>query len=903
MFHRVKHILHRISYAGVQEDLPHGLSERIILTNQLALTIVPTVLVFTFIFSEVGSKVLTALTLATAITYALTIVFNSFRCLNLSRAWLILTCNIMPLIYCLFVGEKGGIQIYYFASVAYPLVILEAKEIKLTVASLILPISLYLVLSLISFDPWLDLSSEALSIISAASAWVTFLSLVAAFIYFSTTVSRTQEQLEASVDNLKKENILRKSSEERLSLNEGQLRSIFDSAEDVIILLDQNLRVVEVNKEPTNFGFTSRQLIGKCVDDFGSVIDVDFFRKTYQRVIDTGKPVRVEHRCKNISGAILWLSINASPVFDARRNVIAVTSISRDITPLKNKEEELRIAKDSAVAANLAKTAFLANMSHEIRTPLGAIMGFIELLSQPRLGQADREKASIALQKNCQMLMKLINEILDLSKVEYGKVELQKTFLPLRSAVEDVVLILQGLAESKNLKIKTFFDSSTPASIFTDANRLRQILVNLIGNAIKFTSTGVIQVSTSVVSASKAAVKIASSSPVGEANLDPTEVLVISISDTGTGIAPEYHNQIFESFQQGPATYVRSNDGSGLGLAISRQLAKALGGRLELTHSVPGKGSVFSVFLPLVSLTNVTKLTNVANVSHLHTDGATAQSPNNRSAEDFVRTPPQSQSQSQSQSRSSGATSFDGDPMALRLPISELNSLSDRSNHRSDGSLESDCNDQGGASNLSNLSNEVTTDENRKPDPHSAAFTDVDKMQSKFAEKLTVLSPLDLDLAAPQKSLEVPNESSASASLAQINSVLLENRKILLVEDYPDNRVLISHFLKTAGAQVECAENGQQAIDMVLANCFDVILMDIQLPIMDGYQATEKIRSLGCNTPIVAITAYAMQEERDRCIAKGCNGYLSKPLKRVELISAIVNTLKLGRNPVTDDPR
>ena len=409
---------------------------------------------------------------------------------------------------------------------------------------------------------------------------------------------------------------------------------------------------------------------------------------------------------------------------------------------------DLEQARIAAEAATKSKGEFLANMSHEIRTPMTAILGFTDvLLGEDGLdsGPPERVQALETIQRNGQYLLKLINAILDLSKIEAGKLEVERTTCSPIEVLADVASLMRVRAHAKNVPLEIEYIGAIPGQIQSDPIRLRQILINLVGNAIKFTETGSVRVATRLVQ-----------SP-GE----PPR-LQFDVVDTGIGMTQEQPTRLFQPFTQADSSTTKRFGGTGLGLTISKRLAEMLGGDVTVT-STPGKGSTFSVTVETGPLEEVAMLENPAEA-------------------------------------------------AVR----------------------------------------------RKPKPKADAAVDV-----------------KLDC------------------------------RILLAEDGPDNQRLISFVLKKAGAEVTLAENGQIAVENALAardkgNAFDVILMDMQMPVMDGYTATARLREAGYDGPIVALTAHAMEGDEEKCRQSGCDGYATKPIDQGELLEMIAGYL--GKSTDANEP-
>lgn len=400
---------------------------------------------------------------------------------------------------------------------------------------------------------------------------------------------------------------------------------------------------------------------------------------------------------------------------------------------------ELKYERDRAERLMKAKSEFLANMSHEIRTPMSAILGYTEVLEDPDVSSTVARNAVSTVKRNGEHLLELINDILDLSKIEAGKLEVEQIECDLKTLLSDCHDLSKIKSETKQLDLILDIDPAVPSHILSDPTRLKQILLNLLSNAIKFTSDGHVKLHAQY------------------STIDAANRLVIDVTDTGIGMSQEQMAKLFNPFEQADQSTSRKYGGTGLGLTISQHLAKALGGEITIT-SQQGFGSNFRLTLD-----------GVQNVE---------QSPQTADLENFKSTKPAS-------------------------PI------------------------------------KVTTNESEKKP--------------------------------------------------------LEGWNILLAEDGADNQRLISYLLKKQGAEVTLAENGQLALDACRQHSFDVILMDMQMPVMDGYTATTHIRQLPISTPpIIALTAHAMEGDRERCLQAGCDDYLSKPVRKNQLVQAILQLVELA---------
>ncbi|MEZ6047146.1 MAG: ATP-binding protein [Planctomycetaceae bacterium] len=422
----------------------------------------------------------------------------------------------------------------------------------------------------------------------------------------------------------------------------------------------------------------------------------------------------------------LWFSIKINKFLeeDEARVVIAID----DITPLKQAHLEIQRVARAAESANIAKTDFLTNMSHEIRTPLTSILGFTELMVEEQMDAEEQSRALQTIRRNGDHLLGIINEILDLSKIESGKLEVEVAPCDVVQLIDDLDDIMTLRAEKMDLSYRTEFVTPIPASIKTDATRLKQVLFNLLGNATKFTREGEIVLRVSLEAA-----------PLGFSRLR------FEVQDSGIGIAPDKIHQLFEPFTQADNSVSREYGGTGLGLAISKRLAKLLGGEIG-ADSTPGEGSTFWFTI------GVGKLESQETVSSL-------------------------------------------------------------SSHRN------------------------------------------------------------------QRQLEVQDEEDFHNL----------HCSILLAEDGADNQRLFQYILSRAGVRLTMVNNGADAVEKASdpSNHYDFILMDMQMPIMDGYAATRKLREMGYTKPILALTAHAVRSMQRRCKQAGCDDVITKPIERKQLLSTL----------------
>ncbi len=491
--------------------------------------------------------------------------------------------------------------------------------------------------------------------------------------------------------------------------------------------------------------------------------DRDRVEQEWNRAVRSAAPYESVYRFQRESGRELWVSVKAATLFNGDSQLGYVGTLE-DITARKQAEinlqnhareleatqrtlqqqarelemrtEQLEEAHVVAEQANLAKSEFLANMSHEIRTPMTAILGFADILAEDAEKPAEIEAIS-TIKRNGTYLLKIINDILDLSKIEAGKFSVDKRRCSACQIVSDVASLMRVPASAKQLPLVVEYVGPIPEFIECDSTRLRQVLINLIGNAIKFTQTGRVRVVVSYLDS------------------DRRPRLQFDIVDTGIGMTQEELQRLFQPFTQADASTSRRFGGTGLGLTISQRLAEMMEGSVTV-ESAPGHGSTFRLIIPTGNMEGVRMLA----------------------------------------------------------------------------------------------------------DPSEAGVSKA--------------------------------EVARSTPTCDIKS------RVLLAEDGLDNQRLISFVLKKAGIDVTLAEDGQLALDLALAakaagEPFDVILMDMQMPVLDGYAATMRLREAGYTGPIIALTAHAMTNDREKCIAAGCDEYAAKPIDRTRLLFLVEQFSQRGK--------
>ena len=708
---------------------------------------------------------------------------------------------------------------------------------------------------------------------------------------------RKQNEVELQQYRTDLEKLIERRTQE-LQLTEARLQTILETSSAAISFCNGHGHLTYINKAYKElFGYSEDDLYNKLALVFsrGSKEDHQGFWDILQGKTDSN---RVTTPMQKKDGQIVWADISANAVRGTDPSETQMISVIVDVTPQQCILRELQRTKEAAEEASRAKSQFLATMSHEIRTPLNGVIGISDLLMETPLQSKQLEYAKL-IKASGESLLFLINDILDFSKIEAGKLNLEESEFVVHDLIESVLGILASKADERQLELVATFDSLVPGPIIGDSGRLRQILVNLIGNALKFTEKGGVRIHT-----------------VLDEILEDRIRLKFSVADTGIGIAKDQQDRLFERFEQVDASTTRIYGGTGLGLAISKKLVELMDGTINV-ESTEGKGTTFYFTAQFQCLPLVLRCMKAA----VH--------PCITEKRDYCRgIPPQRCARSgrevaylQRVAELKGLKvllfgtgivkipaiteqlqSWRMQVQAVASPAEVLQCLNDHRENPFQLLI------------VDFLSNDFEAE---------SLVRKIQDHEQYRAIPVVFLSPLSEDLL--RKSWQIPEKirciTKPVCSSALLDSVVrslfvlpdlvtadspaetpLVSRsiRVLVAEDNQINRIVISEILKNAGMEFAVVENGELAVETVkkASAPFHIVLMDCQMPLVDGYEATERIRQWEKETlrssrlPIIALTANATSEDEGKCLAAGMDAYCSKPIDASKLLGLIRQSLE-----------
>ncbi|MBV8361096.1 MAG: PAS domain S-box protein [Deltaproteobacteria bacterium] len=658
----------------------------------------------------------------------------------------------------------------------------------------------------------------------------------------------------------------------QLHQSEAALRKIFEASPDCITLARlSNGTFQEVNDSfVKQFGFTREEAIGKNQRELGLWADPSQVKEVMRRLRIDGVITNVELNLRRKNGTILPCLFSAA--LTEIGSELCVVAIVHDITELKRTEEDLVQAREAALAASRAKSEFLSSMSHEIRTPMNAVLGMADLLADTELSIEQRRYLDIMV-ANGNALLELINSILDLAKIEAGRMRIETTDFDLTDLIEKTISTFGIRAHGKGLELAARIEPGVPDHLTGDPLRLRQILINLLGNAVKFTEVGQV-----ILEVAKAP------------GSDWPGDLMFTVTDTGIGISQDKLEQIFSSFAQADSSTTRKYGGSGLGLAIAKRLTELMGGQIMVESEI-GKGSKFSFTAQFGLAPRILSPTTRVVLS---LSGCRALVADDNQINRLIVRELMTGCGAEIDEAESGEQAIEAVMKAGGHPYQII--LLDMRMPGIDGL-------------------EVAR---RIRAAHLPTEPVILMLSSDDVKpQLTRLKDLGLDaylikpitrrelFEAIRRLLQNANRGTASAMPQRLITGVNNGTggmRILVAEDSVDNRLLIQAYLRHSLHQIDIAENGRVAVDKYITQPYDLVFMDMQMPELDGLDATRMIREWERRhgnrpSPIIALTASVLDEDVKRALAAGCTSHIGKPVKKQSILDAIRAAQCCDRSP------
>jgi two-component system, sensor histidine kinase and response regulator len=666
----------------------------------------------------------------------------------------------------------------------------------------------------------------------------------------------------------------RKKTEEELAYERDLLRSLLENIPDRIYFKDVKSRFLRVSSSMARrLGVADpSDVLGKTDFDFYPQERAQEYFDDEQRIVLTGQPlINKLERIVDRDGRESWASVTKVPLYNKAGAVVGIIGISRDVTKLKEAETALEHARDVALETARIKSQFLANMSHEIRTPMNAITGMTDLLMDTPLDEEQREFVD-TLRSSTETLLGIINDILDFSKIEAGKLSLETIDFDLRDVIEDTAEMLAQRAQSKGVELLYTIGDDVPTMLRGDPRRLRQVLSNLVANAVKFTERGEVVVRVTRKSEGEKQVEVR-----------------VAVADTGIGLSPKTLPLIFQAFTQADGSTTRKYGGTGLGLAISKQLVDLMRGKIGVESEL-GRGSTFWFELPFEKQTQPASTTEHTPDFHnlrvlVVDDNATTRAALQHQVERW-------------RLRSGGAADAAEALNQLRAAVTENDPYSavllDMQMPGMDGLTLARAIKNDAALGRTRII--ILTPFGQRLDQELMDETAVSHCLLKPVKQSRLLDALMMNA---QPSMSQATQPPPRAEVGAVRtSRAMASLRVLLAEDNAVNQKLALRQLQKLGYAAHPAGNGAEVLQEVQRFSYDVILMDCQMPEMDGYEVTQRIREFEKANPqrtpvyIIAVTAHALDGDRERCLSAGMNDYLTKPLHIAQLEAALSRAVR-----------